>query len=187
MQLPEDVGSGRSRKVRCPFGDLYHSDGGVSAAMRIYPQSNTAYCFSCATHFTPVSLAAKAMDVDRRTAALRLLDDIGYRPLSLAAAWSHALRREPAPDKMLLAEALKTYCRRIDPQWCDRQYEPRVARVLSRCLALLDLVESSGDVQMWLNRCKEAMRQALYVEKLSLSEKYDVLWSGLQRDEETTP
>lgn len=186
VQLPEDVGAGRSRKVPCPFGDLYHSDGGVSAAMRVYPETNSAYCFSCSAYYTPVSLAAKAMDLDRRTAAVRLLDRIGYKPLDVAVAWQRAAApAEPEPNRALLAHALKTYCGRIDPYWSHRQLEPSVARVLSRCLGLLDLVKSADDVRLWLDRCKEAMRRVLHVEKLSPSEKYDVLWNTLQGDEGT--
>lgn len=179
VELPDDIGMGRSRKVRCPFGAVYHSDQGVSAAMRVYPESNSAYCFSCAAYYTPVSLAARAMDCDRKTAAVRLLDHIGHKPLDLAAAWRDAVEYEPKPDRALLADALKTYCRRIDPQWCTRQFEPGVAGVLSRCLSLLDLVTDAEAVQLWLQRCKEAMRHALHVEELSLSQKYEVLWKTL--------
>lgn len=179
VDLPDDVGLGRSRKVQCPFGDVYHSDGGISPAMRIYPETNSAYCFSCSYYFTPVALAAKAMGVDAATAAGRLLDRIGFRPLDLAATWKNVSQYEPAPDKALLADALKTYCRRIDPQWSQRQFEPAVARGLTRCLSLLDLVVSADDVTLWLCRCKEVMRRILHTETLSLSEKYAVLWETL--------
>lgn len=152
-----DDGVGRNRKVHCPFGDLYHSDQGLSPAMRVYPESNSAFCFSCSAYYTPVHLAARAMNVDQRTAAARLLDRIGYRPLDPAAAWQRVQRYEPPVDKALLAEALKIYCRRIEPTWALRQFEPRVAATLTRCLRLLDLVRTDEDVQVWLAGCKEAM------------------------------
>lgn len=168
VELPDEIG-GRSGKVRCPFGEIYHSDGGISPAMRIYPDTNSAYCFSCAAHYTPVSLAARAMDCDQRSAALRLLDRIGYRPMNLAEQWQQASRYQPTPDRALLADALKTYCRRIDVRWPARQFEPPVAAVLTRCLNLLDLVKSGDDVTLWLQGCKQAMRQALHSEELSSS------------------
>lgn len=157
----------RSRKVRCPFGEIYHSDSGVSPAMRIYPDSNSAYCFSCAAYYTPVGLAARAMDTDRTSAALRLLDHVGYRPLGLVQQFRQAQQYEPEPDLALLADALKTYCRRIDLRWETRQFEPAVAGVLTRCLALLDLVRSGDDVEMWLACSKEVMRRTLHAQLLS--------------------
>jgi hypothetical protein len=184
VQLPDDLVAGRSQKVHCPFGEIYHSDGGLSPAMRIYPDTNSAYCFSCAAYYTPVSLAAKAMDTTYHTAAIRLLDHIGHRPMDLAQQWQQVAQFEPEPDRALLADALKTYCRRIEPQWSQRQFEEGVARVLTRCLGLLDLVKSAGDVTLWLDRCKEAMRRAMHREELSLSQKYDVLWRDNDQDEE---
>jgi hypothetical protein len=163
VELPEGVASGgRSRKVHCPFGEIYHSDGGIAPAMRIYPDTNSAYCFSCAAYWTPVALAAKAMDSDRTSAALRLLDHVGYRPLSMAEQWRQVTEHQPELDKALLADALKTYCRRIDARWSSRQFEPAVAAVLTRCLALLDLVESGDDVELWLERCKTVMARTLH-------------------------
>lgn len=171
VDLNEDIAAGgRTRKVSCPFGEIYHSDGGISPAMRIYPESNSAYCFSCAAYWTPVSLAAKAMDLDRSSAAIRLLDHVGYRPLGLAEQFQQAVEYAPEPDRALLADALKTYCRRIDSQWLDRQFEPGVAAQLTRCLSLLDLVKSADDVALWLDRCKVAMRRVLPPERLSLGE-----------------
>lgn len=169
VDLPDDADSARSRKVHCPFGDLYHSDAGASPAMRVYPDTNSAYCFSCATYYTPVDLAVRALDTDRRTAATHLLDRIGYRPMDLAAVFANALSYEPTPDKALLADALKTYCRRIDPQWSSRQFDSRVASALTRCLTLLDMVHTPEDVTMWLCCCKEVMRRILVPQKVSPS------------------
>jgi hypothetical protein len=161
VELPDDVAVGRSRKVHCPFGELYHSDSGIEATMRVYPDSNSAYCFSCSAYYTPVSLAAKAMDVDRQTAARLLLDRIGYRPLSLAAVWKQVSAYEPALDRSMLAEALKTFCRRIEPAWSRRQFDADVAATLTRCLSLLDLVVTADDASLWLNSCKTVMASNL--------------------------
>ncbi len=148
------------RKLRCPFG-IYHSDHGLAPAMRVYLETNSAYCFSCTLYLTPVSLAAKAMDCDRRTAAERLLDRIGHRPMDLAGAWRHAVEYTPEPNTALMAEALKTYCRRISPSWAQHQFDPQVAAALTWCLSLLDLVVTEQDVTLWLTSCKAAMKQVL--------------------------
>ncbi len=153
--------SERSRKLRCPFGQIYHSDHGVAPALRVYPDTNSAYCFSCTWYLTPVSLAARGWDVDRRTAAERLLTRVGHRPLDLASQWRAAAQYTPELDKSLSAQALKTYCRRISSSWESRQFEPQVAADLTRCLALLDLVTSAEDHALWLTSCKTVMRRAL--------------------------
>jgi hypothetical protein len=171
---PEDVETASSRKISCPFGTVYHSDGGVAAAMRVYPESNSAYCFSCGVYYTPVSLAARALDTNRQTAALHLLDHVGLRPQDPFEAFQSAASYEPTPDITLLAEALKTYCRRVDPAWPNRQFEPEVAAMLTRCLGLLELVGSAEAVLLWLERCKEAMRSVLYRQPLSPSSKNHV-------------
>jgi len=182
MDLPDELGSRRSQKVECPFGETYHSDGGVSPAMRIYPETNSAYCFSCSAYYTPVSLAAKAMDTTRQAAALRLLDRVGVKPRDLAADWESAKEYQPQPDKALMADALKTYCRRTSADWSQRQFEPDIARALNRCFALLELVKSGDDVGLWLASCKEFMHRALHVGPLSTSQKYDVLWGTMNDD-----
>jgi hypothetical protein len=175
VDLGEDLATGRSRKVPCPFGPVYHSDHGVSPAMRVYPETNSAWCFSCAVYYTPVKLISQATDTDPTTAAIRLLDRVGYKPLELAEAWKNVSTYEPEPDKALMADALKTYCRRICRDWADRQFDARIAATLTRCLSILDLVRTDADVDLWLRKCKDAMRRTLNCEEPSLSEKYDVL------------
>lgn len=160
VQLP-DSAAGKDVKTHCPFGQLYHSDQGQSPAMRVYLDSNSAFCFSCSMYYTPVSLAARGWDLNENAAARRLLDKIDYRPMDLAAAWNEAAEYEPAPNKTLAADALKTYCRRIDPTWTTHQFNPAIASTLTRCLSLLDLVSSADDVTLWLSRCKLAMQSAL--------------------------
>lgn len=182
VELPDDLSFSRSIKVACPFGALYHSDGGVASAMRVYQETNSAYCFSCSQYFTPVNLTAQALDVDRRSAALNLLDRIGHRPLDPLAVWERARKYEPEPDKSLLADALKTFCRRIDSGWMTRQFEPKVASTLTRCLSILDLVHSPDDVSLWLTRCKRAMTQTLMTVEPSLREKYEVLWANMSNE-----
>lgn len=174
LELPDDVGEGRSRKVPCPFGAIYHSDGGVDPTMRIYPESNSAFCFSCSISYTPVALAAKGMGLNPHAAAARLLDVIGYRPMDLAGQWSDALAYAPVPDTAMMADALKTFCRRVCPAWSSAQFEPQVAAVLTRCLSLLDLVKTEQDVEPWLTRCKEAMQVVL----ASVASKEHAVLSG---------
>lgn len=177
-ELPDDIGSGRSRKVHCPWGEAYHSDGGIDPAMRVYPDTNSAYCFSCSSAFTPVGLAAQAMDCDRRTAAVHLLDRAGHQPMDLASVFAGHAAWSPEPDKAQLADALKTFCRRIDPAWSTRQFDAAVASTLTRCLSILDLVNTEEDVNLWLTRCKAAMKLVLYTPEASTHGKAHLLLRG---------
>jgi len=162
------------RKFPCPFGNIYHSDGGTAAAMRVYPDSNSCYCFSCSAYYTPVMLAARALDMPRQATAVHLLDRIGYRGMDLAAVWREAREYQPPPDKAMLADALKTYCRRVAPRWSSQQFEPAVSRLLMRCFGLLDLVQSPDDATLWLARCKVAMSSMLHGNALSLSSNDEI-------------
>lgn len=162
MNIDDDIAYGRSSvKVHCPFGAVYHSDQGVEPSFRIYPDSNSAYCFACSTYYSPVWLVAMAWDVQPAEVAVALLERIGVKPVSLADAWAKAAEREVAPDHSLLSEALKTFCARIAADWDDAQFEPAIAGLLSRCLALLELVTAEPDARQWLDGCKKVMRSAL--------------------------
>lgn len=158
MDLPDTIE--RSAKVHCPFGEIYHSDHGVDPAMRIYPQSNSAWCFSCSHYYTPTLLVARAWDVTLRAAATALLQRTGYRPPSPQDVWDQVVA-EPAVDRTALAEALKTFCRRAVPHWDAVQFEPDVSEQLDRCLRLLDLVHDEADGRKWLSACKMSMLNSL--------------------------
>lgn len=161
IYIPSDAQSGGSKKVFCPFG-FYHSDGGTTRAMRIYYQSNTAYCFSCTKRYTPVKLAAAKWDCPWSTAALRLLEDAGFKPKTLTERWVEATTSvENKPDLIALADALKMYCSGICSDWAIKQYSDTVAAKLDRCLSLLDSVATSEDADKWLSVCKVAMRRVL--------------------------
>lgn len=152
----------RSRKMRCPFGSVYHSDGGVEPSFRLYPETNHAFCFARCGRFTPVWLLAQAWDIPTVEAAVKLLDAVGHKPATLAEAWKTAAHPPPSrPDPALLAEALKTFCQRICPDWIDAQFEPAVAQWLSRCLDVLDLVSTDAQAAEWLHGCKTVMENAL--------------------------
>lgn len=172
------------RKVHCPFGQIYHSDGGTSPTMRINAEANTARCFNCEQTFTPVRLYGQAMELSLRVAALRLLDHVGYRPLDAATVWRQAQQFRPEVDKALLADALKTYCRRVCRGWSERQFDPAVAATLTRCLAVLDLVLTPDDVASWLGTCKAAMSNVLNTQVPSVRENGGVLLGDVQADSE---
>lgn len=159
--VPESVKSGRAHKVHCPFG-FYHSDNGLSKAMRVYGNNNTAYCFSCSKRYSPVALASAVWDCSWNSAALRLLEDAGFKPKALKERWVEATTIEQnKPDLISLADALKMFCSSISPQWSQLQLQDDIAITLNKCLDLLDAVTTDEDALKWLDTCKKVMQLKL--------------------------
>jgi hypothetical protein len=161
VYVPDNVRQGGTKKVHCPFG-FYHSDNGLSKAMRVYGASNTAYCFSCSKSYSPVTLAAAAWDCSLNAAALRLLEDIGYKRKTVAERWAEATAEKTSEiDILELAEALKIYCAGISPDWEMLQLQDDVAALLNRCLSLVKAVKTDEQADKWLIVCKQAMASKL--------------------------
>jgi len=161
IAVPESVRNGGNKKVYCPFG-FYHSDGGISKAMRVYGNSNTAYCFSCSKRYSPVTLTAAKRDCSWQNAAFILLEDIGYAPKSLEERWEEAtIKPHENPDILALADALKMYCSGIITDWASKQLEDTIASKLNQCLDLLSVVKTDEDAVKWLTVCKKVMKDML--------------------------
>ncbi len=162
LDVRVDESYGKSIKVHCPFGDLHHIDGGADKAMRIYPDSNSAFCFAGCGYFTPVRLVSHAWGRPYAEVAEELLDHAGVKRKSLRERFTEARDWSPDVDRTMLAEALKTYCRRVCPDWLERQFDARVGDRLTRCLVLLDLVGDAAQAQEWLAGSKRAMEHILF-------------------------
>lgn len=159
--VPDSIRNGGNKKIYCPFG-FYHSDGGTSKAMRVYLASNTAYCFSCSKRYSPVGLASASWDVPWTAAALRLLEEAGFKSKTLTERWVEATTPvENKPDLIALADALKMFCSGVHADWTSIQYDDHVSTKLNQCLSLLDLVQSDEAASRWLDTCKKAMTKVL--------------------------
>jgi hypothetical protein len=159
--VPSTILNGGNKKIHCPFG-FYHSDGGQAKAMRVYLSNNTVWCFSCSKRYSPVSLAAAAWDTSWYNAALRLLEDSGFKPKSLEERWADAVGQQIiAPDLLALADALKMFCSGIRPDWNILQLNDTVGTKLNQCLDLLDSVKTDEDANKWLSVCKQVMGKTL--------------------------
>lgn len=157
MPVPE-ISYLASMKLYCPFGDVSHADGGMSKAFRVYPETNSAYCFACALAFTPVSLLAMGKDISKEEAADFLLELAGVTEANSDERWAQLTAPEPVTiNTAELAEALKLFCRRTIPNWEERQFEPAVAKLFQRCLGLLGSVRTPEDAEQWLAATKQAM------------------------------
>lgn len=162
IYVPAVTSNGTSRKISCPFGPVYHSDGGLEKTMRVFHASNSCYCFRCTKRYDPVSLTAEANDCSFYNAAMMLLDQVDLAPKSIEQRWAEVLQPEiKEVDLIALADALKMYCSRICSNWITRQLDPDVGVKLNMCLELLPSVKSEQDAVKWLQVCKQAMNQTL--------------------------
>lgn len=152
---------GRGAKLYCPFGHLYHSDGGMAKAFRVYPDTNSAYCFAGCGAFRPVSLIAADRGMSPEDAAEFLLDLTGYVPPDLDSRWAAATAVSVDIDRGSLAEALKVACAAMDSRWEVRQFEDDVAVRFRQCLGLLPRIQSGADAAQWLQATKQIMRKQL--------------------------
>jgi hypothetical protein len=161
VHMPEALADGRSMKLVCPFAGLWHDDGGSMKSFRIYPESNTAHCFAGCGVFSSVWLAAQSWGVSQREAAMRLLDVIGYKPLTVAQLWKDAQPQERTPDVSSLSLALRTFCERSTADWDEKQFDGGVSHTLSRCLELLREVHTEAEALEWLGTTKLVMLRVL--------------------------
>lgn len=163
MQVPS-FSYAYSVKLYCPFGEVSHADGGSSKAFRIYPETNSAYCFACGEAYSPVKLLATANDTSLNEAADFLLEYAGVTEEGTEERWEQLTSQQESPiSTSELAEALKVYCARVDPDWAERQLEPAVAHTFQRCLELLGSVRTSADADQWLGATKQVMAKKLGV------------------------
>ena len=163
MQVP-DFSYSASIKLYCPFGEVSHADGGSSKAFRIYPETNSSYCFACGEAYSPVRLLATAQDISLTEAADYLLELAGVTEEGTDERWEQLTSKQESPISTAeLAEALKVYCSRVDSGWAERQLEPAVATTFQRCLELLGSVRTSADADQWLGATKQVMAKKLGV------------------------
>jgi hypothetical protein len=165
MDIPDFALTAEKYKTWCPWGGIFHTDGGAAKAFMIYPATNTAHCFAGCGHFTPSKMKAMSMDISEEDAAALLLAEIGWLGEDLDARWEAAITKEEFVQTASLAEALKVYCARIEPQWESKQFEQQVASRLNQCLELLDNVSTSEQATRWLTVAKRVMAITLGVEQ----------------------
>ena len=155
-----------SVKTYCPFGELMHEDGGRGKAFRVYPGTNSAYCFACVKAYRPVSLIATDRDIPEFEAAEIILEEKGYVAPDFQSRWDAVTSPDASKaDEDGMANALKLACSRMVPNWEERQFEPEVATMLRKCLSIAWKVQTEDDARDWLTKTKILMSRVLGVEK----------------------
>lgn len=165
MSVP-DFAYVASMKLYCPFGEVSHADGGQSKAFRVYPETNSSYCFACGEAFSPVKLLATARDITPTEAADVLLEIAGVAEEKTDERWAQLIAsQEPPVNTAELSEALKIFCARIEPRWEERQFESAIAHTFQQCLELLPRVRTQADAEQWLAATKRVMNTKLGVDR----------------------
>jgi hypothetical protein len=148
-------------KLYCPFGEFYHSDEGRTPALRIYADTNSAWCFACSKYFTPVGMYALAHDLSPEDAAERLLEISGYVRPTIDARWEAITNLRESVDTTALADALRVACNRMTKNWESLQYEEDVSTMFRKCLQLLPKVQTEEQATKWLASTKQIMLRTL--------------------------
>lgn len=149
-----------SIKTYCPFGEVMHNDGGTSKAFRVYPDTNTAYCFAGCGRYTPVTLLAASKDISPEEAAEMILERVGYVQPSYEDRWK-ALMGSVGVDREGLAEALRVACSAMTPKWELAQFEDRVADTFRKCADILPRIHDEDAARTWLTKSKQVMFHVL--------------------------
>lgn len=160
-----DFSHGKSVKARCPYADMYHLTEDASKSMRVYPESNTGYCYMGCGVLTPVSVHARINGISYKAAAFRLLDLVGHKLKTLDEKWNDAVRSEPVFNREGYRDALVEYCRFLSgSDWTLMQYEERITSRMSSAFLVLDKASSDEDAYRWLEAAKSVMKQAIDTE-----------------------
>lgn len=158
-----DAYDGFTGKIFCPFGGIFHADGGREKAMRNY--GDHAYCFAGCGAFTPVSLLALSKDISREDAAEFILERTGFVEPTWQARLQAVSDYHESIDLDVMADVLREECRRLAPDWEKRQYDPTVSAIFTRCLALLSAVRTSADARTWKTGVVKVMTTVLRSER----------------------
>jgi len=150
---------GASPKLKCPYSGLYHES---TRSMRIYPQTNSAHCFSCGEYMTPLRLVTAFKGMSDEEAVSWIKTQAGYTDPDPEDRWDELMaEKAPRPKAEYLVAALKTACSRIEPRWKDLQFETEVSHRFTQCLSLLSKVRTESDGKVWLARSTDLMATVL--------------------------
>lgn len=151
-----------SAKTYCPFGEIYHADGGQSRALKVYPETNSAYCFAGCGYLNPVKLVALDKGWSEHEAAEFLLEATGYVAPTPEARWAAlVVEDKPSIDQDALAAAFQLRCARLFPDWDERQFDAKVSKKLAQALSLLPKVTTEEEQEKWLTVATQAMQKVM--------------------------
>ena len=143
-------------KTYCPLGQD-HSDGGTSRAMRVYSESNSAYCFSHGRSFTPVAIWMLKHGGPRFKAAREMAAhyEISTKPKTAEERWNSLNdSQEREIDTEVLRTSLINYARTL------KGYDAHQFEAMDLLTAILRTADDlSGEatydtMKEWLDKSK---------------------------------
>lgn len=160
IDVPASAGSWKSP---CPL-DHDHSDGGKTKAMKVFSESNSAWCFSHSRKFTPVSLwMLHTGKTHQKRAAMELMDffDISYRKVSPEERWNQMNSEVKLWDRGLIKSTLTNSIKLLVPDYVDRQYDHEVITLMNSLLAEVDELNEDIDyakLEAWIHSAQERVK-----------------------------
>lgn len=158
IDVPKDVDGWKSD---CPKGSE-HSDGGRTKAMRVYSDSNSAWCFRCSEKFLPVNLWQLVTGTASPVKAAKdMLEHYGVRttPPTPQERWEAMENKETEEVEYdSLKEVFLNYAKTL-PAYAVRQYEDPVLKAVTTVLNSADLLPKgagSATLQEWIREAKSA-------------------------------
>ena len=136
IDVPENADSW---KTFCPTG-YEHRDGGTSKTLRVYLDTNSAWCFSCKKSFRPIDIAEIFFKNKPATAGDKLAKHLNLtmQEPTLDERWG---RLDASTVKILdlgiLTNSLIEYLRTL-PRYIELQFDDEV---ISKVTELIDLLE----------------------------------------------
>lgn len=148
---------GTSMKVYCPFA-FEHGDGGVDKNCRIYPATNSLFCFTMHGFMPPTRLIQIREDVNIWRAAESLLQRYNiptgrsYQDRFQDLVLSRETSRADVPTTAVIVESLHRALRNVE-EYLSRQFDPDVTAAmeeeLDRADALLSASADMDEIRHW--------------------------------------
>jgi hypothetical protein len=157
---------GKSIKTRCPFADIYHLTEDAGKSMRVYSDTNTAFCYMGCGVLTPVSVYAKLNGVPYKAAAKFLLEKVGHKLKTFDEKWADAVNGVEPLNLQGYRDALNEICTSYSKgEWSSLKYSPSVSSSFSKLLEILDKASSYEDADRWLATARQLMLKKIDEEK----------------------
>lgn len=159
----------KSWKTDCPF-NFEHGDGGRDKGWRVYPSTNSSYCFVLHGVLDPVRLIMLRKDLSAKRAAYVILENYGllksrnYRERYDQIVAEREMRSAGVGQPAVLVEALHSSVR-ADPRYIEKQFDVEFNVVLEKALEELDVLlarKADGDeVRVWFVKANADLSRAL--------------------------
>lgn len=157
----------KSAKWDCPW-NYEHGDGGLDRGFRVYPDTNTAYCFIIHGSMDPVRVVQIQEGVPRAVAAKRVCEKYGLRKPPWRDRYAQLVLEREAAGKIVNSATLGEALHRAIGIDADPWRNPKLAEAFTRALDEMEEViplATEAEMRDWYRVAKARL--------LSLKEERD--------------